>query len=107
MTDRRLGFAFWKGKHATLHLTQSCGKRYDDGILKYHFIFIRKGGSSSCSIWLCVFRWIVRVNCPSIPSTRAMFGDCSEITPEGRRITKLEQILLNGNNIAIVSLLII
>ncbi|KAJ0559865.1 hypothetical protein HanHA300_Chr06g0205121 [Helianthus annuus] len=28
---------------------------------------------------------------------------CSEITPEGRRITKLDQILLNGNNIAIVS----
>lgn len=28
---------------------------------------------------------------------------CSEITAEGRRITKLDQILLNGNNIAIVS----
>lgn len=28
----------------------------------------------------------------------------SEITTEGRRITKLDQILLNGNNIAIVSL---
>ncbi|KAG6393056.1 hypothetical protein SASPL_147286 [Salvia splendens] len=27
-----------------------------------------------------------------------------EITSEGRRITKLDQILLNGNNIAIVSL---
>ena len=27
----------------------------------------------------------------------------SEITAEGRRITKLDQILLNGNNIAIVS----
>ncbi|MBA0605314.1 hypothetical protein Golax_016787 [Gossypium laxum] len=27
-----------------------------------------------------------------------------EITTEGRRITKLDQILLNGNNIAIVSL---
>lgn len=29
----------------------------------------------------------------------------SEITSEGRRITKLDQILLNGNNIAIVSIL--
>lgn len=28
---------------------------------------------------------------------------CSEITAEGRRITKLDQILLNGNNIAIAS----
>lgn len=28
----------------------------------------------------------------------------SEITAEGRRITKLDQILLNGNNIAIVSI---
>ncbi|KAF7149680.1 hypothetical protein RHSIM_Rhsim02G0053600 [Rhododendron simsii] len=28
-----------------------------------------------------------------------------EITSEGRRITKLDQILLNGNNIAIVSIL--
>ncbi|KAE9452938.1 hypothetical protein C3L33_15157, partial [Rhododendron williamsianum] len=28
----------------------------------------------------------------------------SEITSEGRRITKLDQILLNGNNIAIVSI---
>jgi len=28
---------------------------------------------------------------------------CSEITAEGRRVTKLDQILLNGNNIAIVS----
>ncbi|MCO5581997.1 hypothetical protein L7F22_035887 [Adiantum nelumboides] len=27
-----------------------------------------------------------------------------EITPEGRRITKLDQILLNGNNIAIQSM---
>jgi U6 snRNA-associated Sm-like protein LSm5 len=27
----------------------------------------------------------------------------SEITAEGRRITRLDQILLNGNNIAIVS----
>ena len=27
----------------------------------------------------------------------------SEITPEGKRITKLEQILLNGNNVALVS----
>ncbi|KAJ9543486.1 hypothetical protein OSB04_023193 [Centaurea solstitialis] len=27
---------------------------------------------------------------------------CSEITPEGRRITKLDPILLNGNNIAIL-----
>ncbi|NWX89613.1 LSM5 protein, partial [Nothoprocta pentlandii] len=26
----------------------------------------------------------------------------SEITPEGRRITKLDQILLNGNNITMV-----
>ncbi|NWI63370.1 LSM5 protein, partial [Todus mexicanus] len=25
-----------------------------------------------------------------------------EITPEGRRITKLDQILLNGNNITMV-----
>ena len=29
----------------------------------------------------------------------------SESTPEGRRITKLEQILLNGNNITMVSFL--
>uniref|UniRef100_A0A6I8NTE5 U6 snRNA-associated Sm-like protein LSm5 n=1 Tax=Ornithorhynchus anatinus TaxID=9258 RepID=A0A6I8NTE5_ORNAN len=27
---------------------------------------------------------------------------CPEITPEGRRITKLDQILLNGNNITMV-----
>ena len=26
----------------------------------------------------------------------------SEITPEGRRVTKLDQILLNGNNITMV-----
>ena len=31
---------------------------------------------------------------------------CSEYTAEGRRITKLDQILLNGNNIAIVRILI-
>ncbi|KAF3946036.1 hypothetical protein CMV_027652, partial [Castanea mollissima] len=28
--------------------------------------------------------------------------NCSEITAEGRRITELDQILLNGNNIAIL-----
>jgi hypothetical protein len=38
-TDRRLGFTFWKGKHATLHLTRSYGKGYVGGILKYQFIF--------------------------------------------------------------------
>ena len=27
----------------------------------------------------------------------------SEATPEGRRVTKLDQILLNGNNITMVS----
>ena len=27
---------------------------------------------------------------------------CSEMTPEGRRETKLDQILLNGNNIALL-----
>jgi hypothetical protein len=27
---------------------------------------------------------------------------CSEFTPEGKRVTKLDSILLNGNNIAIV-----
>ncbi|EDO48918.1 predicted protein [Nematostella vectensis] len=27
---------------------------------------------------------------------------CSENTPEGRRITKLDQILLNGNNITML-----
>jgi CBS domain containing-hemolysin-like protein len=32
-----------------------------------------------------------------------LVGMNSEMTPEGQRITKLEQILLNGNNIAIVS----
>uniref|UniRef100_A0A8C9DP47 U6 snRNA-associated Sm-like protein LSm5 n=1 Tax=Prolemur simus TaxID=1328070 RepID=A0A8C9DP47_PROSS len=29
-------------------------------------------------------------------------GFSSEITPEGRRITKLDQILLNGNNITML-----
>uniref|UniRef100_H2PMG0 U6 snRNA-associated Sm-like protein LSm5 n=1 Tax=Pongo abelii TaxID=9601 RepID=H2PMG0_PONAB len=29
-------------------------------------------------------------------------GGVSEITPEGRRITKLDQILLNGNNITML-----
>ena len=33
----------------------------------------------------------------------ALYMCYSEITAEGRRITKLDQILLNGNNIAIVS----
>lgn len=27
---------------------------------------------------------------------------CSEFSPEGKRVTKLDSILLNGNNIAIV-----
>jgi hypothetical protein len=31
-----------------------------------------------------------------------LVGMNSEMTPEGQRITKLEQILLNGNNIAIL-----
>ncbi|KAL8208405.1 hypothetical protein R6Q57_007817 [Mikania cordata] len=44
-------------------------------------------------------------------TNRVMLNDmtpihCSEITPEGRRITKLDQILLNGNNIAIIRNLI-
>ena len=30
---------------------------------------------------------------------------CSENTPEGRRMTKLDQILLNGNNITMVKLI--
>uniref|UniRef100_A0A673XWW3 Uncharacterized protein n=1 Tax=Salmo trutta TaxID=8032 RepID=A0A673XWW3_SALTR len=30
------------------------------------------------------------------------FTELHEITPEGRRITKLDQILLNGNNITMV-----
>ncbi|NWW95028.1 LSM5 protein, partial [Rhynochetos jubatus] len=30
------------------------------------------------------------------------FVSIREITPEGRRITKLDQILLNGNNITMV-----
>lgn len=29
----------------------------------------------------------------------------SEATPEGRRVTKLDQILLNGNNITMVNLI--
>ncbi|KAJ0059958.1 hypothetical protein NL108_017176, partial [Boleophthalmus pectinirostris] len=32
-----------------------------------------------------------------------LFFCFSEITPEGRRITKLDQILLNGNNITMVN----
>ncbi|KAK9282517.1 hypothetical protein L1049_005437 [Liquidambar formosana] len=31
-----------------------------------------------------------------------LYPSYSEITSEGRRITKLDQILLNGNNIAIL-----
>lgn len=31
----------------------------------------------------------------------------SESTPEGRRVTKLDQILLNGNNITMVSRILI
>ena len=27
---------------------------------------------------------------------------CSEITAEGKRVTKLDQILLNGNNVAML-----
>jgi len=30
------------------------------------------------------------------------FVNFSESTPEGRRVTKLDQILLNGNNITMV-----
>ena len=30
-------------------------------------------------------------------------GACSEITAEGKKVTKLDSILLNGSNIAIVS----
>uniref|UniRef100_A0A8C0HI48 U6 snRNA-associated Sm-like protein LSm5 n=1 Tax=Buteo japonicus TaxID=224669 RepID=A0A8C0HI48_9AVES len=32
-----------------------------------------------------------------------LLGFDDSITPEGRRITKLDQILLNGNNITMVS----
>jgi hypothetical protein len=31
------------------------------------------------------------------------FTPHSEITAEGKRVTKLDQILLNGNNVALVS----
>ena len=34
---------------------------------------------------------------------RPLISPCSEYTSEGRSITKLDYILLNGNNIAIVS----
>uniref|UniRef100_A0ABI7WJ54 U6 snRNA-associated Sm-like protein LSm5 n=1 Tax=Felis catus TaxID=9685 RepID=A0ABI7WJ54_FELCA len=33
---------------------------------------------------------------------RGAYTERSEITPEGRRITKLDQILLNGNNITML-----
>ena len=31
-----------------------------------------------------------------------MYILCSETTPDGRKITKLDQILLNGNNITML-----
>ena len=31
-----------------------------------------------------------------------LFALCSEITSEGKRVTKLDQILLNGNNVAMM-----
>ncbi|GAB5568669.1 U6 snRNA-associated Sm-like protein LSm5 [Prionailurus iriomotensis] len=33
---------------------------------------------------------------------KGAYTERSEITPEGRRITKLDQILLNGNNITML-----
>ncbi|XP_048026688.1 U6 snRNA-associated Sm-like protein LSm5 isoform X2 [Megalobrama amblycephala] len=49
---------------------------------------------------------IVMKNDKEIVGTLLGFDDfviChSEITPEGRRITKLDQILLNGNNITML-----
>lgn len=42
--------------------------------------------------------------CPDFISLSDSIFVHSEITAEGRRITKLDQILLNGNNIAIVSI---
>ena len=30
------------------------------------------------------------------------FSVCSEITAEGKRVTKLDMILLNGNNVALL-----
>ena len=44
------------------------------------------------------------MNAENLLNQICIFLLCSEITPEGRRITKLDQILLNGNNIAIVSI---
>uniref|UniRef100_A0A671Q6J8 U6 snRNA-associated Sm-like protein LSm5 n=1 Tax=Sinocyclocheilus anshuiensis TaxID=1608454 RepID=A0A671Q6J8_9TELE len=50
---------------------------------------------------------IVMKNDKEIVGTLLGFDDflflcVSEITPEGRRITKLDQILLNGNNITML-----
>ena len=36
------------------------------------------------------------------PPTPSAPAPCSEITAEGKRVTKLDQILLNGNNVALL-----
>ena len=36
------------------------------------------------------------------PSLTLAAVACSEITAEGKRVTKLDQILLNGNNVAML-----
>lgn len=46
-------------------------------------------------------RWHAPSHLP-ILSELTMRSLCSEITVEGQRVTKLDQILLNGNNIALV-----
>ncbi|KAJ6905496.1 hypothetical protein NC652_023299 [Populus alba x Populus x berolinensis] len=51
------------------------------------------------ALWLHIFS-ATSLSCKPLASDFAWRLD--EITAEGRRITKLDQILLNGNNIAIM-----
>ena len=54
------------------------------------------------SLVLCTQRCCLCIMRGGIQSTRCIFFLSSEVTSEGRKVTKLDQILLNGNNIAMV-----
>lgn len=77
---------------------------------QWHCLYILHISNLLYSVLTFLLQWMltslhyVRNTLSSFSQFAFLHSNFSEITAEGRRITKLDQILLNGNNIAIVSI---
>lgn len=105
--------ALWFCGFTSLLYFSSCLPTPVDVLIKCHVWSV----TPVCSVTTIFLTHCLRYGlgrCDRIVSTRPIFPSklwvcchsvnvcLSEVTPEGRRITKLDQILLNGNNITMV-----